>query len=59
MPPRARAEFCARVYMATSVELPRATVRAVVQQCVSARLQVKPPSSQEEDDAEYVEVAQK
>ena len=31
------------------------TVRALVQQCLSARLQVKPASREDVDDATYVE----
>jgi hypothetical protein len=41
--------------MATSSDLPRTTVRAVIQQCISARLQVKPPAD-DADDTKYVEI---
>lgn len=48
------------VVMATSDvterEVSRVTVRVVVQQCMSAKLQVKPPSTEKADDAMYVEV---
>ena len=32
------------------------SVRVIVQQCLSARLQVRPATSEEANDAEYVEV---
>ena len=35
---------------------PSSSVRVVIQQCLSARLQVKPPSAEGADDAEFVEI---